>query len=236
MAARLLGYPGLVAGGTRALALLIAAVAAAFAAATALAAAGDPKVAIKSADQARAKAILLKKAELPGKGWTSVPFDFGRANPLCLTKKYSLAKLTVSAQVGTEFSRSVDVGTFLVDSEARTYVAPQQARQAIAIRSALGVGRCVAAALAAGAPNGAVTATKVKPFSIDGLALPSKGFLITVTVIVGGQKSTVTAVVLAFRHNRTTSELSALSSGHGWSKDKFRSVAALMAKRTAAVK
>jgi hypothetical protein len=202
-------------------------------AAAALAAPGDPRVAIKPADQARAKTILLKKAELPGKGWMGAPVDFGRANPLCLTRRYSLSKLTVSAQVGMEYTRPVDVGTFLVDSAARTFKTPQQAATAVTIRSALGAGRCLGAALAAEAPNGSVATSSVEKFSIDGLALPSQGFLITVKVVTGGQQSKLTGIVLSFRHGRTVNELNTLTIGHGWSPAKLRSVAALVAKRTA---
>jgi hypothetical protein len=223
-----------VAGGTRILALLTAVVAAGLVAAAAVAAPGDPKLAIKHADQTRAKAILLRTAELPGKGWSSAPVDFGGRNPLCLTKRYSLSKLTVNAQVGTEFTRSVDVGTFLVDSSVRTFVSPKQAANAIKIRSALGVGKCLGRALAAEAPNGSVATSTAEAYSIKGLALPSQGFRIKVTVITGGQKSTVSAVVLSVRHGRVVNELNTLTFGHGWSKENLRSIAALMAKRTAA--
>lgn len=205
----------------------------ALSAAAALAAPGDPRVAIKPADQARAKTFLLKRAELPGTGWTSAPVDFGAANPLCLTKRYSLSKLTVSAQVGTEFTRAVDTGTFLVDSAARTFVSPKQAADAMQIRSDLGVGKCLGRALAAEAPNGSVATSDARPFAIDGLALKSSGFMITVSVITGGQKQKLTAVVLSFRHGRTVNELNALTIGRGWSKAKLRSIAAIIAKRTA---
>jgi len=206
------------------------------AATAALAAPGDPKVAIKAGDQARAKAILLKAAELPGKGWTSAPVDFGRANPLCLTKRYSLSKLTVSAQAGTEFTRAVDTGTFLVDSAVRTFLTPKQAANAVQIRSALGVGKCLGQALAAEAPNGSTTTSNVKPFAIKGLALKSNGFLITISVITGGQTQKLTAVVLSFHHGRTVNELNALTLGKGWSKAKLRAVAAIMATRTASTR
>jgi hypothetical protein len=222
-----------VAGGTRVLVSIVAVIAAAVVAAAALAAPGDPKLAIKPADQARAKAFLLKAAELPGTGWTGTAVDFGRANPLCLTKRYSLSTLTVNAQTGQEFTRSVDVGTFLVDSAVRTFVTPKQAADAVVIRSDIGVGKCLGRALAAEAPNGSVTTSTADPFSIKGLALPSKGFLITVKVIAGGQKSKVTAVVLSFHHGRTVNELNVLTLGRGWSNAKLRSVAAIIAKRTA---
>lgn len=218
---------------TRALVAALAGVSAALVAATALAAPGDPKLAIKPADQARAKAILLRKTELPGKGWMGAPVDFGRANPLCLTKRYSLSKLTLSAQVGMEYTRPVDVGTFLVDSAARMFVTPKQATTAVALRSALGAGRCLAATLAAEGPNGSVATSSVKKFSVDGLALPSQGFVITVKVVTRGQETTLTAVVLSFRHGRTVNELNALTIGRGWSPAALRSVAAVIAQRTA---
>ena len=140
----------------------------------------------------------------------------------------------MSAQVGTEFMRNVDTGTFLVDSAARTFLTPKQAADAVQIRSAVGVGKCLGQALASEAPNGSVTTSGAKPFSIQGLALKSNGLLITVSVITGGKKQKLTAVVLNFRHGRTVNELNALTLGQGWSKAKLRSVAAIIANRTAA--
>ena len=63
-------------------------------------------------------------------------------------------------------------------------MSPKQAANAMAIRSALGVGKCLGRALAAEAPNGSVATSDARPFAIDGLALKSSGFMITVSVII----------------------------------------------------
>lgn len=221
------------AGRTRLLAVLGAVAAAGLAAALAAAAPGDPKVSLKAADQAHARAVLLRKTELPGTGWNATPVDFGRANPLCLVKHYSLGKLTATGQAGVEFGRQVDTGTFLVDSAARVFRTAAEATTAVAIRSQIGVGKCLGAALASEAPNGSFTTSTATAFSISGLALPAKGFKITVRVVSGQNRSTLTAVVLDFRRGRTVNELNVLTIGKGWSSASLRSVAAVLARRTA---
>ena len=220
------------AGGTRALILTVALGVVAFAAAAGLAAPGDPRVAVEKVDQAHAKAILLKTNDLPGTGWTSSPVDFGRTNPSCLVKKYSLGKLTATGQAGTEFGRQVDSGTFLVDSAARVFKSDAQAKQALAIRSKLGVAQCLGKTLEAETPNGSVATSSAKLFSIDGLALPSKGYKVTVKVIVAGKTSILTAVVLTFRNGRTINELNVLTLDKGWSKKVLHDVAQKVAAHT----
>lgn len=221
------------AGGTRFLVLVLTVASVAFAAASALAGNGEPKLAFTAADQAHARVTLLKKAELPGKKWKASKIDFGRANPDCLVKHYSLAKLTVTGQAGTEFLRDVSTGTFLVDSIARIYRSSTQAVMAMKIRTELGVGKCLGTTLVSEAPFGSKAKSSAKAFSLGGLALPSKGFVVTVNVTSGAQKYTLTGAVLEFRHARTVTELSVLTIDKGWSSASLRSVAALLAKRTA---
>lgn len=221
------------AGGTRSFAALLAAGAAAVACTSALASRGEPKLAFTPADQAHAKVVLLKKAELPGKGWKAAKVDFGRANPDCLVKHYSLGGLTSTGEAGTEFTRAIDTGTFLVDSIARIFRSSTQAATAMRIRSQLGVGKCLAQTLVSEAPFGSKATSTAKAFSLGGLALPSNGFEIVVRVTMGQQKYTLTGSVLEFRHARTVAELSVLTIDKGWSKASFRSVAAVLAKRTA---
>jgi hypothetical protein len=222
-----------VAGGTRFLVVLAAVGAAALVAASALAIPGEPKVAIVAADQAHAKNVLLKKAELPGKRWTAKKVDFRRAQPDCLVKNYSLAKLTATGQAGTEFTREVDTGTFLVDSIARVFRTSTEAVIAVKTRTQLGAGKCLGRTLVSEAPFGSKATSSAKVLSLDGLALPSKGFEIVVKVTSGTQKYTLTGVVIEFRRARTVTELSLLTINKGWSKATLRSVAALLAKRTA---
>ena len=219
------------AGGTRFLPLALALAAGGVAAASALAAPGEPKLAVTPADQAHARVVLLKTAELPGKGWKGSKVDFARANPECLVKRYSLAKLTATGQAGTEFTRDVGSGTFLVDSIARVFRTPTEAVTAAKIRSQIGVGTCLGKTLASEAPFGSKATSTAEAFSLAGLALPSKGFKIIVKVTAGKSKYTLTGAVLEFRHGRTLSELSVLTIDDGWSKARLRSVAALAAKR-----
>jgi len=223
-----------VAGGTRILAFLMTVGVAVFLAASALAIPGEPKLAFKAADQAHARVVLLKTTELPGKGWKGAKVDFGRANPDCLVKRYSLAKLTATGQAGTEFTRNVGSGTFLVDSIARVFSTSTQAVEAVKIRSQVGVGTCLGKTLASEAPFGSKATSTATAFSLAGLALPSKGFKIVVNVTAGKSKYTLTGAVLEFRRGRTLGELSVLTINDGWSKARLRSVAALAAKHAAA--
>jgi hypothetical protein len=224
-----------VAGVTRSLTVLVVLAAAAFTAAAAFGAAGDPKIVIKPADQAHAKTILLKASEVDGKGWKGTPADFGRANPICVIKHYSLSKLTANAQTGIEFTRPVDTGTFLVDSDAYVFRTPAEAKTAAVTVSKIGYGKCLGAALVSQAPNGSIATSSVKALTVRGLAVPATGFRITVKVITGGKTSVLTADVLAFRHGRAVSTLSALTIDKGWSTAALRSAAGKMASRTARV-
>jgi hypothetical protein len=222
-----------VAGVTRLSVAAAALVAGVLVVGAALAAHGEPKLAFTAADQAHAKVVLLKKAELPGKGWKAAKVDFARANPDCLVKHYSLAKLTSTGQAGIEFTREVDTGTFLVDSIARIFRTSTQAATAVKIRSQLGVGKCLGSTLVSEAPFGSKASSTTKAFSLGGLALPAKGFKIVVKVTMGQQKYTLTGAVLEFRHARTVNELSVLTIDKGWSSGSFRTVASVLAKRTA---
>jgi hypothetical protein len=204
----------------------------AFAAAAALAAPGDPKLAVKPADQTRAKAVLLTARDLPGKGWDATPVDFGRTNPACLLKRYNLGKLTATGQAGTEFGRKVDKGTFLVDSSARVFETEAQARRALTIRSKLGVAKCLGETLVAETPGGTVATSSAKLFTIDGLPLPAQGYKVTVKVFAAGKTDTLTAVVLNFRRGRTVNELNVLTLDKGWSKAMLHDVAARVAAKT----
>lgn len=203
------------------------------AAASALASPGEPKLAISATDQARAKTVLLKTTDLPGKKWKAAKVDFARSQPDCIVKRFSLAKLTTTGQAGTEFTREVDTGTFLVDSIARVFRTSTQAVTAVNVRSQLGVGKCLGKTLVSEAPFGSTATSSAKVFSLTGLALPSKGFKITVKVKSGSQKYTLTGTVLEFRKARTVTEISLLTINKGWSSATLRSVAAQLAKLTA---
>jgi hypothetical protein len=220
-----------VAGRTRLLAVLLALGASVGIAAAALAAPGDPKRAFKPADQAYARTILLREADLPGKGWHGKPTDFGQANPLCLVHHYSLSALTANGEEGTTYTRSVNTGTFLVESDAHVFLTPAQASTTSAIFSKLGFARCLAAALASQVPTGTFATSDVHRVSLTGLATPSTGFRIVLHMVASQGKSTLTAVVIGLRRGRAFAALSVLTLGTGWSQSTLRSVAATMAAR-----
>ncbi len=202
-------------------------------AAAALAAPGDPKHAFKPADQAYARTVLLLKADLPGKGWHGKPTDFGQTNPPCLVAHYSLSALTATAEQGTTYTRAVDTGTFLVESDAHVFVTPAQASTASAIFSKLGFARCLASSLVAEVPSGSFATSTVQHVSLTGLATPASELKIVLHIISAKTKSTLTATVIGLRRGRTFVDLSVLTAGSGWSQSVLRSAAAKVATRIA---
>src|SRR5262249_57808253 len=112
-----------------------------------------------------------------------------------LVKKYSLGKLTATGQAGTEFGRQVDSGTFLVDSAARVFTSEAQAKQALAIRSKIGVAKCLGTTLRAETPNGSVATSSAKLFSIGGPGPPAEGYKVTGQVVLGGQTNHLTPLL-----------------------------------------
>jgi hypothetical protein len=200
-------------------------------AATAVAAPGDPNVVIKPADTAYARTIVLGKTALHGTGWKGVATDFGRINPVCIVKHYSLSKLTANAQVGTTYSRNVNTGTFLVESDVYVFKTPAQAATAAGITSSLGFARCLGAVLAGEVPPGSFGKSTVKQVKLSGLAASATGFEITVHITSAQGKSTLTATVIDLRKGRALGNLSVLSAGKGWTQADIRSAAAKMAAR-----
>jgi hypothetical protein len=220
-----------VAGRIRLLAIVLALGASAALAAAAMAAPGDPKRVFKAADQSYARTILLRNADVPGKGWHAKATDFGQTNPACLVAHYSLSALTVNAEVGTTYTRAVDTGTFLVESDANVFLTPAQASTASAIFSKLGFARCLASSLVAEVPSGSFATSDVHRVTLAGLATASSAFRIALHVVSSKGKSTLTAVVIGLRRGRAFATLSVLTVGTGWSQSSLRSVAATMATR-----
>jgi hypothetical protein len=222
-----------VAGRTRLLALAAAFGTAAALAVAALAAPGDPKHAFKPADQAYAKTLLLRKADVHGKGWSGKPTDFGRENPPCLVAHYSLSKLTATAEAGTTFTRAADTGTFLVESDVHVFVTAAQASKAVTITSQVGLGRCLASELVNQVPSGSFATSQVKSLTISGLAAPARGFTIILHIVSSQGKSTLTAPVISLRRGRTLVVLSLLTLDKGWSQADIRAAATTLASRLA---
>ena len=219
------------AGVSRPLALIGALAAAGLLAVTAAAAPGDPKVSAKPADQAYARTIVLRKAEVPGRGWTGKATEFGRLNPDCVVKHYSLSKLTATAQVGTTYTRPVDPGTFLVESDVDVFATAAQAKAASSIAAKLGLARCLGSALVAQVPAGAFATSEVHAVKLSGVKNVAGAFKITLHITSAQGRSTLTADVVYLQKGRVLATLSALTSGKGFTPAQLSAAAARMAAR-----
>lgn len=220
------------AGVSRILAFAVALGAATVLAAAALAAPGDPKVAVKPADVTYARTIVLKQSDLfRDAGWKAAATDFGRVNPVCIVKHYSLSKLTATAQVGRSFTRDVGAGTFLVESDVHVFKTPAQAATAARITSSSGYAHCLGSVLAGEVPAGSYGVATSKAVTLRGLKATPSGFEITVKVINAQGTTKLTSFVINMRKGRTVGTLSLLTIGKGWTQDDVRKAAATMAAR-----
>jgi hypothetical protein len=132
-------------------ALLIVAVAAS--------APGDPKRLLKPADQARARSLVLRKADLLAGVWKASATDFSQPNPKCVLQHYRLDSLTETGLAGFDYLNSA---AFLeVESAGSIFLTSAQARRAFATYSQAGFSRCFADSVAAGLPSN-LTAKVVK--------------------------------------------------------------------------
>jgi hypothetical protein len=201
-------------------------------AAAALAAPGDPKLAVKPADVVYARTIVLQKADLKkNTGWNAAATDFGRVNPVCIVKHFSLSKLTATAQVGRTFSRNVGTGTFLVESDVHVFKTPAEAATAAKVTSSTGYAKCLGSVLAGEVPAGSYGTSTSKALSLSGLKATATGFEITVKIVNQQGTTKLTAWVVNLSKGRALGTLSVLTVGTGWTQDDIRAAAATMAAR-----
>ena len=201
-------------------------------AAAALAAPGDPKLAIKPADVAYARTVVLQKTDLKkNTGWSATATDFGRVNPVCVVKHFSLSKLTATAQVGRTYSRQVDTGTFLVESDVHLFKTPAQAATAAKITSSTGYAKCLGSVLAGEVPAGSFGTATSKQVKLSGLKATASGFEVDVKIVNQQGTTKLTAWVIDLRKGRALGTLSVLTVGKGWTQDDIRTAAATMAAR-----
>jgi hypothetical protein len=193
---------------------------------------GDPKLAVKPTDVTYARTIVLQKADLSkNSGWNAAATDFGRVNPVCVVKHYSLSNLTATAQVGRTFSRNVGTGTFLVESDVHVFKTPAQAATAARVTSSSGYAHCLGSVLAGEVPAGAFGTATAKALSLGGLKATATGFEVTVKVVSAQGTSKLTAWVINLRKGRAVGTLSVLTVGKGWTQTDVRKAAATMAAR-----
>jgi len=200
-------------------------------AAAATAAPGDPKLRPKAADQAYARSIVLQKADVPGHGWKGQATQFGRLNPDCVVKHYSLGKLTATAQQGMTYTRPVEPGTFLFESDVYVFVTPAQARTAAGIAAKIGLARCLGSALVTEVPSGSFATKQVRAVTLAGVKNVAGAFKITLQITSAQGRSTLTADVVYLQKGRVLATLSALTSGKGLTPAQIAAAAEKMAAR-----
>jgi hypothetical protein len=201
-------------------------------AATAFAAPGDPKLAVKPADVSYARTIILQKADLKkNTGWSVAATDFGRVNPVCVVKHFSLSNLTATAQVGHTFSRNVGTGTFLVESDVHVFKTSAQAATAAKVTSSTGYAKCLGSVLAGEVPAGSFGTFTSKPAALSSLKATATGFEIDVKIVNQQGTTKLTAWVIDLRKGRALGTLSVLTVGKGWTQADIRGAAATMAAR-----
>ncbi len=199
--------------------------------AAATSAAGDPIKRLKAADQAYAKSIVLRKAELPAGSWTAHRTSFSQSNPACVVKHYSLSALTATGETGFTYSQGIQV----IESDARVFLTAGQAARAFSILSSVGLGRCLGAATAAeiSAASAGVSAkvTRVEPIALVGLAASALGVRIALRVQGVKGIASLHYVFLSVRRGRALATLGLVRNDAAWPSSLVRSLAAVTATR-----
>lgn len=230
--------------GKRSFAVLSAIAAALFWVVTAGSAPGDPKKNLQPADQARATAGLLHRADLPDGRWQVKPTDFSQSNPACLVQHYSLAALTVTGEAG--FTYNLSNGPSLIESDAHVFVSDRQAARAFAIVTMAGLARCFGSAFASEISKGApgVSARVLSVHTLRLAAMPgavAHGSRIFLRLRSKTGDNLVEIVLVNVHHSRTVGSLSLVKIGgarlwlktHGifWSNSLIASLARTTATR-----
>jgi hypothetical protein len=196
-----------------------------------VAAPGDPRLKPNAADKAYARTIVLRATEVRGKGWKGKATDFGRVNPGCVVKHYSLSELTTTAQVGTTYTRPVDTGTFLVESDVDVFITPAQAKAAAVIAAKIGLARCLGSALVAEVPAGSFATQEVHALPVAGIKNAVAAFKITLHITSAQGNGTLSANVVYLLKGRVMATLSTLTVSNGWTRADIRAAASRMAAR-----
>jgi len=194
---------------------------------------GDPKKRIKVADQAYARSVLLRKADLPAGRWRIESTDFSQPNPACLVKHYSLGALTATAQAG--FTYTLGGGIPVIESDANMFLTAAQAQRAVSISTKLGLARCLGAAFAAEVQKNtsgvSANVVKVEAFSFAGLGATARGFRIVLQLRSSQSVTSLDTVLVIVRRARAVAWLSLVQAGSAWPSSTVRSLAATTAGR-----
>jgi hypothetical protein len=150
--------------------------------AVAVSAPGDPKRALKPADQTRAKSLVLRQTELPAGQWKVSRTDFSQANPQCVLRNYRLDSLTETGLVGFDYS-DPGAGTS-IESDASVFVSSSQARRAFATYSQPGFYGCVASAFTSvpGITVKIIRKERASPFGSAANGIDASAFHMTLSI------------------------------------------------------
>jgi hypothetical protein len=187
---------------------------------------GDPKKELKPADQAYARSILLRRADLPKGTWAATPTDFSQANPRCVVAHYSLSALTVNGEAGFTYAGSPATGgVAVIESGAHVFLTAAQAKRAFGIVTSTGLARCGATAVAAAikTPDAAAKIISITPLKVSFLALgraapkvSGAGFKVHLALRTSQGNSTLELTEVALRRGRALALLALVRRGSDW--------------------
>lgn len=126
--------------------------------AVALAADTDPKKRIDPADQAKARAVVLKRTDL-GAGWKTVPPSPEESEPTCPGYDPDSSDLTLTGQAEADFERR---GGATVSSSVEVFISRSDALKSWSRAATPGLPRCLASTLRKSVEEDGGKATIVK--------------------------------------------------------------------------
>jgi hypothetical protein len=201
--------------------------------ASALAAPGDPRRHLTAADQARAKSLILKQADLPADAWKTTQTNFTQANPPCIVKHYSLSALTLTGEAGLTYTDPA--GIPLVESDGDVFLTPAQAQRSVTVSTESGFANCVGSALAArlkaGVPSSATVSFNTSTFVLAGFADPVRGFKIHVLIRSGTIGESFNVTQFAAIKGRAVAHMALIRRDAEWPLASVRSLAAKLVAR-----
>jgi hypothetical protein len=207
--------------------------------AVALGADTDPKKRITPADQAKARSILLKRADFVA-GWKRVPATPDSEDLVCPGFNPNESDLTLTGEAEAEFEHTQ--GVVSVSSFSEVFVSKADALKSWTRNDKPAVARCIGHFFREGATD---AGTQVKIVSAGRMAFPKlaprrSAFKVVarVTVTANGQPQTVpfTIQFLALGHGRGDTAMLAISPGSGLATADLRAFGKLLATRLAAAK
>ena len=154
--------------------------------AAAAAVAGEPKKDIKPAVQARAKAIAVKRSDLPGTDWKTQPGNPSHATPRCSFFNPDESRLTENGDFNSpEFT--APNGTY-VSSTVGIFVSAQQAKTGYSAVVRPALPKCLAELIAKSGKPGAIKVTAAGPLGFKHYGDRSAAFRIAFGVKSGAAR------------------------------------------------